>query len=130
MDAIYNALVLYELDHGFVPITSSYGEQNPGGGWDNSVDGGFLTFLVDDGYLSASVVDPINNDINGNSVLETGEYFYRYFCYDHTIYPTLAGVRLDYINESETLLVRYAADNALGSVRGSSDDFFRCGVHL
>lgn len=32
MKTIYTALTQYEFDHGFVPVTSSYSENNTGGG--------------------------------------------------------------------------------------------------
>jgi prepilin-type N-terminal cleavage/methylation domain-containing protein len=128
MRTIYNALVQYELDRGFVPITSSYGESN-NGGWDNSAVGGFLTFLVDDGYLSSVPIDPLNVDSGGESNWDTGDYHYKYFCYSSTSFPALAGVRLEYRRESDGLIRVWSALYPLGNVNSSSDGYFDCGSH-
>lgn len=57
MKAIYTALVQYELDHGFVPRTTSYGVAI--NNFDKSTSSNFMSFLVDDGYLSGSIVDQL-----------------------------------------------------------------------
>jgi len=115
MKTIYTALVQYDLDNGFVAITRSYGEHN-GGGWDDSNVKGFMTFLVDDGYLPVPVVDPINDDT----------YRYQYFCYES---GSRRGVTLKYVRESDGAQVRYSRDFPLGDVNTDSDSYFSCGDH-
>ena len=115
MKAIYNALVMYELDHGFVPATSTYGEYDTGG-WDSSREGGFLTFLSEDGYLASPPVDPVNDE----------NFFYRYFCYSSSADQ---GATLQYWRESDNAHVVYSQDFPLGEVHRESDGYFECGVH-
>lgn len=124
MKTLRDALVMYELDNGFIPITSSYGESDTGG-WDDSVAGGFMTFLVDDGYLSTTPVDPINN---GRAHNGSGNYSYVYYCYD--VGHTNAGLALGYRKESDDTVHYFSAENALGTVSNNrSDSYFTCGNH-
>jgi prepilin-type N-terminal cleavage/methylation domain-containing protein len=108
MKTIYTALVQYELDNGFAATVGSYGE-NDGGNWDHSNIGGFMTFLVNDGYLPVPVVDPINDDT----------YRYRYSCNSN-------GLALLYSNESDDSTVLYSGDFALGDTIGFRDQYFSC----
>jgi hypothetical protein len=71
--------------------------------------GGFMTFLVDDGYLPVPVVDPINDD----------NYRYRYSCNSN-------GLALLYSNESDDSTVLYSGDFALGDTIGFRDQYFSC----
>ena len=121
MKTIRDALIMYELDNGFIPTTSSYGEYNTGG-WDISTEGGFLTFLVEDGYLGSVPIDPIN-DAPGSITGDT--YGYQYFCYPS---GGNTGLRLRYRQESGGI-VEYATTSPLGAVVGSSDSYFTCGSH-
>lgn len=127
--AIYQALVLYELDNGFIPTTSSYSGNNAGG-WDNSVDGDFLQFLVDDGYMSTVPVDPLNNATGSQmSAPAPGEeaYGYRYYCYPGT--PATRGLSLGYRRESDSTFVNYNSVFTLGNAHVNRDTFFDCGNH-
>ena len=135
MNTIRDALILYELDNGYIPSTNSYGESNVGQ-WDNSVVGGFLTFLVEDGYLSEVPLDPINNAtglelaaaIGGN----IGEgYGYRYFCYDEGgPYSSIGvGLSLGYRREADSVFVDFSSDYPIGEAVGRGDNYFACGSH-
>jgi prepilin-type N-terminal cleavage/methylation domain-containing protein len=112
MKTIYTALVQYDLDNGFIAIPNSYGGHD-GGNWDNSNEGGFVTFLVDGGYIPVPVVDPINNDT----------YRYRYRC-------NSSGLRLDFRRESDGAQVNYSGDFALGDGSLYYDNYFSCGDHV
>ncbi len=128
MKAIRDALVMYELDHGFIPVTSSYGEANTGG-WDTSVQGGFLTFLVQNGYMSEVPVDPLNNATESalsNTIIGQG-YGYRYFCYLSG--DNAEGLSLGYFREKDGGFVNYSTLNPLGSAVSSGDNYFKCGNH-
>ena len=127
MRTIYTGLIQYELDNGFVPTPSSYTESDTGTpSHDTSIDGGFLTFLVDDGYLGSVPVDPINTGTSG-SVLSTGDdYFYQYICFSS---GASKGVRLQHRRESDDTIVSYSRDFALGELNGVSDAYFDCGAH-
>lgn len=116
MKTIRDALVMYELDNGFIPTTVSYGESNTGG-WDFSDEGDFLPFLVDDGYMSSVPVDPINDSTSR----------YRYFCY--ATQASGLGLALGYRNESTGSTVMYSVTNPLGTVVGIGDTYFSCGAH-
>jgi hypothetical protein len=111
MKTIYTALVQYELDNGFAATVGSYGESD-GGNWDHSNIGGFMTFLVNDGYLPVPVVDPINDD----------NYRYQYFCYPPR------GIVLKYVRESDDATVFYSGDFGLDP-NGIRDLYFSCGNH-
>ena len=90
VQAIRTALELYALDHqGSYPIVSQYGETDSGG-WDYSKHDGdgdviyFLDPLVEGGYLTGDIVDPINDgqgDVCCPSVGGSG-YSYAYFNYE------------------------------------------------
>jgi prepilin-type N-terminal cleavage/methylation domain-containing protein len=78
LNQIYLALQMYFDDHGYLPTTLSYGENNIGG-WDYSSQGGFLTFLAGT-YLPTVPLDPIN--IGSGDVFDNNDqYAYGYFCY-------------------------------------------------
>lgn len=79
LNQIYLALQLYFDDRGYLPITSSYGESNPGG-WDYSSQGQFLPFLQTGGYFSSVPVDPLNNG-TGDVYYGGSGYAYAYYCY-------------------------------------------------
>jgi prepilin-type N-terminal cleavage/methylation domain-containing protein len=73
---IYTALALYYDDHGYLPLTSSYGGADSAG-WDYSSEGsGFVPFLAP--YISG-VQDPVNNG-TGNVFVSEG-FAYGYYCY-------------------------------------------------
>jgi prepilin-type N-terminal cleavage/methylation domain-containing protein len=74
MKSIQTALMMYQTEYGFLPMTTAYGESNYGG-WDTSSEGGFLTFLSTSGIMPQVPTDPINDYSAG-----TG-YAYRYHCY-------------------------------------------------
>jgi len=121
MKTIYTALVQYELDNGFVATTDSYGERNRGDN-DLSTSGGFMTFLVDGGYLSAPIVDPLNRDVDDSKNLGVGDYAYLYTC-------SSQGIILRYRRESDDALVTYSGDFGLDP-NGSWDEYFSCGNHV
>ena len=127
MASIYDALVLYELDHGFAPVASSYDPPDPNAGglnYDVSHDGEFLRFLVDDGYLPQMILDPVNTVINpATANANNNGYFYSYRCW------TTLGLDLRYRRESDGAVVRYARDNALGETSDRGDLYFSCAVH-
>jgi len=126
MKTIYNALVLYELDHGFVARTSSYGSPSY---FDDSSRDGFMSFLVEDGYLSEVPVDPININTGLVYTWETGDYFYRYYCGGGGTYG-IDGVSLIYRKESNNSVVIYSNSNAIGETTGSTHDtYLNCGNH-
>jgi prepilin-type N-terminal cleavage/methylation domain-containing protein len=78
LNQIYLALQMYFDDHGYLPTTSSYGEDGPGG-WDYSSQGGFLTFLAGT-YMPTVPLDPINNGVD--AVFNySDQYAYGYYCY-------------------------------------------------
>lgn len=79
LDQIYRALQLYYDANGYLPVTSSYGEANPGG-WDYSSQGQFLPFLRTAGYFSTVPVDPLNNG-TGDVFYGGSGYSYAYYCY-------------------------------------------------
>ena len=79
LNQIYTALQLYDKSHGYLPVTSSYGEANVGG-WDYSSEGQFLPFLQDEKYLSTVPVDPFNNGTDDVFYGGSG-YAYAYYCY-------------------------------------------------
>ncbi len=79
MKQIMTALELYYDKNGYLPITSSYGENNSGG-WDYSSQGDFLTFLRTSGFLSTAPKDPVNNGVGDVYYGGTG-FAYAYYCY-------------------------------------------------
>jgi len=85
---VYTALMLYYDDHGYLPVTSSYGENGPGG-WDYSsqdINGNgqyFLEFL-EPKYLPKSPVDPVNNGV-GDVHYGGAGFAYSYYCYDNSL---------------------------------------------
>jgi prepilin-type N-terminal cleavage/methylation domain-containing protein len=121
MKTIYTALVQYELDNGFAATTVSYGGRDRGNN-DLSTSGGFMNFLVDGGYLSAPIVDPLNRDVDGSNNVEPGDYAYLYTCRDQ-------GVLLRYRRESDDALVNYSGDFGLDP-NGGWDEYFSCGNHV
>jgi len=121
MKTIYNALVLYELDHGGIPTTDDYGESN-GGGWDTSVAGGFMTFLKTGGYVSDVPVDPINLDNDGDANPDSDDNFYRYYCYPS---GSAKGLNLNYRDETGSVIY-YSRKFPIGEVNSNSDGFFNC----
>ena len=122
MASIYDALVLYELDHGFAPVTNY--DINRVQNYDVSHDGEFLRFLVDDGYLPQMILDPVNTVINpATANANNNGYFYSYRCW------TTLGLDLRYRRESDGAVVRYARDNALGETSDRGDLYFSCAVH-
>jgi len=96
MNQIYTALTMYYDDHGYLPITTAYGESN-GGGWDMSSVGWFLTFLVTAGIMTTVPVDPINS-YTGSAPAAAWRYAYWYYCYYGT--PPV-GMRLGYAKEHD-----------------------------
>lgn len=123
MKSIYNALVMYEMDHEFAPTTTSYGGNNTGG-WDNSVEGDFLLFLIEGGYMSTVPVDPINNATGTDlSTQSNNTYGYRYYCY-----PGF-GISLGYRKETTNQFINYSQHNGIGPLNGSRDGYFSCGNH-
>ncbi len=123
MKAIYDALAMYESDHGYVPITYTYSGANSGG-WDNSVAGDFLPFLVTGGYMSKVPVDPINRDTHNDSIYGSNDYFYAYYCYPHS--GITKGLALRYRDEEGTVHF-YSAERAIGEVdHNIADDYFKC----
>jgi hypothetical protein len=128
MRTIYQALVQYELVNGFIPLTSSYGGGNVGG-WDNSVEGNFLSFLVEDGFLSVVPIDPVNNAAGQKmSSPPTGipAYGYRYFCYPS---GGSQGLSLGYRRASDNVFINFSTRYPIGQVQGTGNTFFRCGNH-
>lgn len=124
MEAIYDALVMYELDNGFAANVNSF-DSNSVGNYDASFDGDFLSFLVDGEYLSEVPLDPINETSNESSSSLTNGYFYTYRCWGNGW-----GVELRYRRESDGAQVRYSFENALGEVGGNrADSYFACGNH-
>lgn len=79
LNQIYLALQLFFDAHGYLPVTSSYGEANPGG-WDYSSQGQFLPFLQTGGQFSVVPVDPLNNG-TGDVFYGGSGYSYAYYCY-------------------------------------------------
>lgn len=76
MRTIENALQMYYLQYGSVPVTSAYGEVDAGT-WDYSHEGGFMTFLQTSGILQQVPVDPLNNMVGDSA----SGYAYAYYCY-------------------------------------------------
>ena len=73
VQTVRGAIEQYYQDKGVYPVAN----QNGGyGGWDVSHDGNFITALVEEGYLSEMVVDPINDDT----------YHFRYYVYNNGSY--------------------------------------------
>lgn len=67
------AIEQYRMDKGHYPAPNP----NPAfGGWDVSIDGGFIDALTEEGYLDATPEDPLN----------TPTYHYRYFVYERGTY--------------------------------------------
>jgi hypothetical protein len=70
---------IYQLDGALTRYFQKNGHYPPHvsevrfGGWETSLDGSFLGQLVEEGYLSRTLFDPINND----------SFHFRYF-----VYPT------------------------------------------
>lgn len=120
MKTIYTALVAYELDYGFLPQPSDYGDSDSGGR-DVSSDGSFLSFLVSSGYLGSVVLDPLNTGINP---VASGEYVYSYYCYPPT--ATYPGLWLMYRSETDNAVVQYSKKYALGNTNNNSDAYFHC----
>lgn len=115
MNTIYNALVLYELDRGFAPRTN-------GGGWDHSDRTGFLSPLVDGGYLTEVPVDPLNINTGNSALWEQEDYFYRYRCAG----SPEDGVSLSFRRESDNLI---GYSPTLGERVSAYDLYFDCGNH-
>jgi len=63
------AIEQFHMDRGRYPQADANPEY---GNWDVSFDGGFVTELVETGYLDGTVADPVN-DVT---------YHYRYYVYD------------------------------------------------
>ncbi|MCI5050980.1 MAG: prepilin-type N-terminal cleavage/methylation domain-containing protein [Candidatus Pacebacteria bacterium] len=122
MRMIQQALFTYHLDNGFIPITSSYNASDSGG-WDTSFEGDFLSFLVEDGYLSTVPVDPLNN---ANSAHLNDGYGYLYYCYS---VGGNRGLALRFKRESDQSIVNYVTISSFGNRHGSGDDYFECGNH-
>ncbi len=107
MREIYKALQLDFDRNGYLPVTSAYGEANPGG-WDYSSIGSFLPFLVSDGFFSVVPRDPINNG-TGDVLYGGNGYSYAYYCYPSE--NSLAiGVRLENPTPYTTLLKLSSGD--------------------
>ena len=126
MDQIYKALTMYYLQYNCLPITSgstctgvgSY-SQADAGGWDySSQGGGFMTFLVNAGYLAKSPVDPLNN-MTGDAA-PAGTYAYRYYCYTAGVH---LGLHLGYWRESDGA---YVIKNIPNSADVFTDTTFNC----
>lgn len=79
LNQIYLALQFFFDTNGYLPVTSSYGESNPGG-WDYSSIGQFLPFLQTGGQFSVVPVDPLNNG-TGDVFYGGSGYSYAYYCY-------------------------------------------------
>lgn len=94
---IFKMLVMYNIDYGGIPRTSTYGESNSGG-WDYSSQNGFMTFLTTSGITTKVPVDPVNNELGDNT---SGNYAYKYYCYPGT------GLALGYKRESDGVTVYY-----------------------
>ena len=120
MRTIYTALVSYELDNGFLPQPTDYGDSDSGGR-DVSSDGSFMSFLVSSGYLGSPILDPINT---GTNPITSGEYVYSYYCYPPT--ATYPGLWLMYRSETNDQVVHYSKDHALGETSNNSDTYFNC----
>lgn len=120
---IVTALNLFYDQNGCLPVTSgsacpgtgSYTELNAGG-WDYSSQGGFMTFLVNSGFMAKVGVDPINN-MTGDGT-PAGTYSYRYYCYTG---PTIFGPSLNYYKESDGLPVY-----VFGSSTSTADSTYIC----
>lgn len=106
MEAIYDALVLFELDYGYAPNTSY--DSNSVQNYDVSFDDDFLSVLVDEGYLSSMPLDPINSTSNTTSSNVNNGYFYTYRCWGNGW-----GVDLRYREEATGDQVRYAFENPI-----------------
>lgn len=76
---IMTALELSYDKNGYLPVTSSYGENNSGG-WDYSSQGDFLTFLRTAGIVGAAPKDLVNNGAGDVYYGGTG-FSYAYYCY-------------------------------------------------
>ncbi len=70
---VRNAIEQYQMDRGEYPPAET---NRSYGGWDVSIDGGFLETLVEEGYLDQTPRDPINDPT----------YHYRYYVYDAGAY--------------------------------------------
>lgn len=102
LDEIYKALMLYYDDHGYLPITNTYGENGPGG-WDYSSqdrngNGQYFLEFLEPQYMPHVALDPVN-DGTGDVFWTGGSgYSYAYYCYSAGwTYPNTfsLGVRLD-----------------------------------
>tara|TARA_R110002124_G_scaffold17532_3_gene73513 strand:+ start:391218 stop:391757 length:540 start_codon:yes stop_codon:yes gene_type:complete len=130
MRTIYQALFMYELDNGFLPLNASYTEGlDTGGGFDWSAHSSeFLYFLVEDGYLTTVPLDPVNADTgtSNSTYSDAGDLYYRYYCYPSGVNK---GLSLSYRRESDGVVIHYAKTLNPNSTSSISDDDFDCGTH-
>jgi prepilin-type N-terminal cleavage/methylation domain-containing protein len=90
MHSIVNALEMYYLNYGCLPMNTG-GTTCPGAGgyvesnagtWDYSSQGAFMTFLKTAGFMPSVPVDPTNTMTGDGS--PAGTYAFRYYCYPGT----------------------------------------------
>ena len=103
MATIKKALLAYDVEHGGVRATTRLPRYNPTtstrGGWDASVDAGWLSFLrADYGEMPrdpVNAMDSATNDPNIGSLHRV----YSYYCYENSGDPY---VRFNYNSENGT----------------------------
>ena len=100
---IGQALRVYEIDHGFILRTESYGWAERAG-WDLSSlpiwNPNFVKFLVDGWYIVDSPKDPLNNTTSDIGWWTNQGFTYFYYCYPNgsmwlTYNQIVLGARLE-----------------------------------
>ncbi|MHB1008167.1 MAG: type II secretion system protein [Propionibacteriaceae bacterium] len=109
---IKKALLLYQVDHGGVQFTSTYGGNGPGGGWNISSSTNWLTFL--EPTYGKMPRDPVNTGITDPTI---SGLTYSYFCFPAGSgnLPATANVAIAYRAEIGNQYVRqdFAVDQCL-----------------
>jgi len=68
VQALVTAIEAFAQDRGKLPLPA---EERGHAGWDTTLDGDFLAPLIDGGYLSETLLDPLNDEL----------HHYRYYAY-------------------------------------------------
>ena len=84
MNNIYKALIMYQLDKGFIPQTNA-GTTDAGCGlWADSSADDWLNFLKVDYFPNGVPVDPVNIREACEAGQHVNSYTFKYYCYPAT----------------------------------------------
>ncbi len=98
LSSIKQALLLYNTDHGGVPMTNTYGGNGPGG-WNISSMPSWLSFINSSTY-GRMPVDPVNTGTTDPGLGYELTYFYYCYPTGSGTMPATPNVSLGYYSES------------------------------